>query len=591
MKFIGKISIKAKVIGLVTILCVFMVIIGLVSLIVLRTLGTEIEEIAEEDIVLIELMSEAVELQLEQAIKFEQIFRISVTLELGGHPEQELEVLEAEFDELVKKGEEKIERAKVVAEEALDKANNDVSREEFTMIRDKLGVIQKEQKDFEDHVHQAFELTNSGKYHEFDELALAIEKEEEHLYHEMEDFLLSIEHFTEESLHKAEKDEKLAERVVIICVISALIIAALISTIILVDLLKRLTGLSKSIAKVADGDLTVEYADQSTDELGRVITHFNRMTNDMRTLIVNSIDISTTVASNSEEMMQSTDEASKVEEQVAVAINDLAVDSTKQAKEAQESNHLLSQLIDEIEVIREGVQVREKKMGHATSIVNKGMETVYNQQIHMDANKKATDNVGIEITMLDEKSNEIGQIVELIRSIADQTNLLALNAAIEAARAGEQGKGFAVVAEEVRKLAEESGNATQKISDLISEIQISVEKAVEEMNNTKSIVNEQETAVKETIESFESTLNIFTEITETIYEEAKAIERVNENGKSVGGSIDSIASLVEENAASTEELAASAEEQTATIQEISAGAAQLSSLANDLYNSIDKFKV
>ena len=77
-----------------------------------------------------------------------------------------------------------------------------------------------------------------------------------------------------------------------------------------------------------------------------------------------------------------------------------------------------------------------------------------------------------------DQSNQIGQIVDVIKGIADQTNLLALNAAIEAARAGEQGRGFAVVAEEVRKLAEQSSTSAAQIATLIGNIQRETERAV-----------------------------------------------------------------------------------------------------------------
>ncbi|WP_432402006.1 methyl-accepting chemotaxis protein [Wukongibacter sp. M2B1] len=379
-----------------------------------------------------------------------------------------------------------------------------------------------------------------------------------------------------------------------IVIIVGIVIVAL-NGIILLLIITRITKPIKKMTQltneVASGDLTVKVDVKSNDEIGILALNFNNMIDSMRELINEMKNIGLIVAATSEEMRISTDEASKVSEQVAVTVSELARGATEQAQSSQEGSDMLDNLIAEIDKILENIKDSNDLTVHAQETVDKGVSILEYQKGKMLENKKATINVSNEIVLLSEKSGQIGQIVELIRNIAEQTNLLALNAAIEAARAGEQGKGFAVVAEEVRKLAEESGTATENIGELIKEIQSVVNNVVQEMKNTEEIVAEQENVVKQTSDAFSDILKSVENVTENIKEVTYACESVSENSQIVSENINNIASIIEENAAGTEEVSASTEEQTATLEEIAASADELADISNKQQEFIEKFKI
>ncbi|WP_432662112.1 methyl-accepting chemotaxis protein [Wukongibacter baidiensis] len=350
----------------------------------------------------------------------------------------------------------------------------------------------------------------------------------------------------------------------------------------------KMTAVTKDVAA---GNLNVKVDVKSKDEVGILANNFNEMISNMRSLIGEMNEMGRTVASASQQMLASSEEASKVSEQVATTISELAEGSSEQAKSTQEGSSMVNELINGISVISDNAVNSQRATGDAMETVDEGMKILEHQKSKMLESMEASQSVAMEISTLSEKSQKIGQIVELISSIAEQTNLLALNAAIEAARAGEQGKGFAVVAEEVRKLAEQSSIATQDIGGLISEIKTGVDKAVKEMDKAKVIVDEQNNATEKTTSAFRSILEAVEAVTTNIEEVTKASELLNSNSVSVGEAIENVASITEENAAGTEEVAASTEEQSATIHEISTSAGQLADLSSKLQSIIHRFKI
>ncbi|MGI6703691.1 MAG: methyl-accepting chemotaxis protein [Clostridia bacterium] len=371
----------------------------------------------------------------------------------------------------------------------------------------------------------------------------------------------------------------------------AIVLTCVLINIIVGRTVKPIKEMAKITREVAGGNLRVEVDVKSKDEVGVLAQNFNAMIENMKALLKETKDMSATVASASQEMMASSQEASKVTEQVANTISELAKGASEQAEETQKVSDMVLQAVEATDQLSADIEYSEELTGRVKGTVDEGVKAVEYQKIKMEENKNAAQNVGTEIYDLAQRSERIGQIVNVIEDIADQTNLLALNAAIEAARAGEQGRGFAVVAEEVRKLAEDSMNATGDIGNLIKEIQAGIQRSVEEVKSTEAIVEAQENAVIQTTEAFEEILKATDELASRMKEVAEAARILNSNSVSMGDTTRNMASIIEESAAGTEEVASATEEQTAAIEQIASSSEHLADLANKLQSAIERFTI
>jgi methyl-accepting chemotaxis protein len=361
----------------------------------------------------------------------------------------------------------------------------------------------------------------------------------------------------------------------VICGIIAIVIGLYIAR----GIIKPINSIMKLMKKAEDGDLTVVLDCKKLDEIGNLSSSFNIMIKKIKALIGEVSQVSNKVMKNVEDVAEISKESAEATEQISMAIGEIATGSTEQAKNSSEAIDQIRILAEKIDTVMESTK-RVKNISNETKQIGSSSilaVSELNERTRMSVTM--VQEINADIYDLNNSSKEIGKIIEVIKSISDQTSLLSLNASIEAARVGEAGKGFAVVANEIKKLSEQSKEATTMIANIINNIQDKTKNTVNLVQQANDIFNEQEKSVKNADEAFrnivESTENISLQV-ENVTNVMNDIYSFKENTIEA---VENISVLAEESSAATEEVLASVEEESASAQE-------LASLSNELYEAI-----
>lgn len=341
----------------------------------------------------------------------------------------------------------------------------------------------------------------------------------------------------------------------------------------------------------AQGDLTQHIEIESKDEVGTIGRAYNDTLNSIREVITKAFNSSKSVMSASETMVVISNESKQALGDVSLAITEVADGTTDQANQTEQSVVSIHALSDEIEQIIVRTEEIYTKTEEVHSLSNEGTDTLLRLNNHSVENKKSVSMIQKIVQEMDGASNEIATIVDMINSISEQTNLLALNASIEAARAGEAGRGFSVVADEIRKLSEQTSEATDEIRDKINDIQNKSSLAVKQTDNSGQIVLENEKIVLETEDIFKRILSNLQILFDVSEESKKAAEDMRHRKEQIVEFIENVSASYEETSASMEEMSASTEEQLAVMENLANEAQQLSNLANSLYEILEKFQL
>ena len=314
--------------------------------------------------------------------------------------------------------------------------------------------------------------------------------------------------------------------------------------------------------KLRDGDFREKARtdEPRADEFGLLIDAVLEVRNVVNGLMKKTSISAEQLAASSQELTASAHQSAQASEQVAQSVTNSA--SATVADHANTTN-------EEAAAGSKAIELAVEKILSVERIVNNSAGTV--------------DKLG-------QRSKEIGQIVEAISGIADQTNLLALNAAIEAARAGEHGRGFAVVSDEVRKLAEESLSAAQKIATLIKDIQNDTDDAVKSMHEGSIAVREGTQSVEQLRNNFDNIGAASQNMSDASKNMVRELDVVSDDTDNIKTRSMKISDASAKVSTEMESVSAASQQQSASAEEIASASDALANLAQDLQTSLQRFQ-
>ncbi|NPU88440.1 MAG: methyl-accepting chemotaxis protein [Fervidobacterium sp.] len=376
--------------------------------------------------------------------------------------------------------------------------------------------------------------------------------------------------------------------ITIVAIVLGVIVALFISRVFVV---KPINFIVDKAEKIANGDLTVRIDYSSKDEIGKLAAALDKMVLALR-------EIATTIERDSQTVKQEASQVAVISEEVSATIEELTaqVDSVNSnVNNASAAIEEMTSGIEEVAASAQNVahasQKLSKEAQKVSQLASEGQKAILSiADVIVQTREKADVTFQI-VEKLSESAKNIGEIVDTINSIAEQTNLLALNAAIEAARAGEAGRGFAVVADEIRKLAEESKQATQNIANILRGIVDNSMKASDATKETVEIVNKaynEPDLVKSQFEQILQSIVRMSQMTENLAASAQEQSAAAEEMSSAMDSASkSMVSVVEQ----MNEVTMAIKQQADAISNVARTAENLDAVAEKLVETVRRFKI
>ena len=420
----------------------------------------------------------------------------------------------------------------------------------------------------------------------------------EELYSSIEPVSLRLSDLIDLQLELAQREYQQADarfqmlrNLLITVIISGFAIAILLASLILKHTLQHIRRMVVCVEEIAAGNLTIPSIPIATnDELGRLGSAINNMSNTLKSLLQTNVRSTEQVMAASAEIAISTAQVSTTSSTIAARSRQLVQDAANGSESVVEVSKSLLELSCLIDIAkREAIAaVASANDSRATAAV--GKQTMLETITRMNNIRECTKETESFIAALDQYSGQIQTITATITDIAAQTNLLSLNAAIEAARAGESGRGFAVVAREVKKLAEQSSVGAKEVAGLIAKVTQSTTAAVSAIQASR---REVETGVASAALSGQSLDDILAAMSGTVANIEGVLSITDEEvtqSERIINLIDALATVNETTEHQAQDFATETAHTSQVMELLAANSKQTRQLATDMKTAIQFFK-
>lgn len=381
------------------------------------------------------------------------------------------------------------------------------------------------------------------------------------------------------------------ETLVIILLIVFVLLSALCSFIVTGSVSGPLGKISRAMGRLKCGDLSVSLDDKGKDEIALLAADFNSMTHHMGQMIFSVKEIADRLVNDADLVQLHALHTQVGSDQVAKTIGEMAEGTSLQVEEASKSKQAIEALAKKLNSMLSEIKAIYEITTDTRLLSENSITAVSDLKVKSQEASEATYAILNQINVLNEDMRQISRIIKTIGSIAEQTNLLSLNTAIEAARAGAAGKGFAVVAEEIKKLSDDTREASKVIHQILSRITGQTRLIYQDANMTKETLVRQMNAVLQTDKAFGEIYRSSASIVVQLEGLGGTIENMEHFKKESTSAMEKVNAVTETTASAYQEINATTEEQAAGAGELLSLSGNLKDSARLLKDSVSKFIV